>query len=341
MNPTLLLFAMLAVVVVASLLASALLLQLGSRWAKIPGVGFGRALFVMFLITVAGLVVRGWAVSIREPISISKAVFILALIFMFGPVLSWAIIARLFHARTLRAIQAWLPTLLVDVVGGLLALLVFRPYCFEAFYIPTNSMAPTLIGRHLAAPCPRCGSPAFGSAPLDHRPLQNPELMICSRELRCCEVQDPPLDELPGDRFLVCKMIQPRRWDVIAFHLPEDPHTTYCKRLVGLPGETVVIRDGTVWIDGKKQEMPEALRGLEYVTKMEGWFGPVWGSEEYPAKLGADEYFVLGDFSRQAKDSRLWDRGAPGHPPYAVPGSHIIGVATHIYWPYSRWRVLR
>ena len=60
-----------------------------------------------------------------------------------------------------------------------------------------------------------------------------------------------------------------------------------------------------------------------------------------PAKLGDDEYFVLGDFSPQAKDSRLWREGAPGHTPYAVPASHIRGVVTHIYWPPKRWRILR
>ena len=57
--------------------------------------------------------------------------------------------------------------------------------------------------------------------------------------------------------------------------------------------------------------------------------------------VAAGEYFVLGDFSQQSADSRLWESGAPGHPSYAVPESYIIGVATHIYWPPSRWRILR
>ena len=48
---------------------------------------------------------------------------------------------------------------------------------------------------------------------------------------------------------------------------------------------------------------------------------------------------MLGDFSA-GMDSRS-GRGAPGHPPYAVPESYLIGVVTHIYWPPSRWRVLR
>jgi signal peptidase I len=168
-----------------------------------------------------------------------------------------------------------------------------------------------------------------------------PERMICSRELRSCEVLDPPHEVLSGDRILACKMIQPRRWDVIVFRYPEDPKVSYCKRLVGLPGETVVIRGGAVWIDGTKQDLPESLRGLQYASHMEGFFGTVWGSEDHPAKLGPDEYFVLGDFSEQAKDSRLWEHGAPGHSPYAVPTSYVIGVVTHIYWPLNRCRILR
>lgn len=94
-------------------------------------------------------------------------------------------------------------------------------------------------------------------------------------------------------------------------------------------------------VDGKKQTPPPSCQGIEYLDHLEGWPEDLWGSEAKPAKLGPDEYFVLGDFSAKAKDSRLWEKGTPGHPPYAVPVSHIIGVVTHIYWPPDRCRVLR
>jgi signal peptidase I len=223
-----------------------------------------------------------------------------------------------------------------------LTVFVLKPYVCEPFKAPTNSMAPTIIGQHWEAPCPRCGSPAF-CTPDDKRfaPSNKPVLMMCSKECRSCQVANPPHAERTGDRFIVCKFLHPRRWDVIVFRDPEDPKTNFCKRLVGLPGETVTIRDGAVWIDGKKQTPPDSCKGLEYLDHIEGLPVELWGSKAKPAKLGPDEYFVLGDFSACSKDSRLWQQGAPGHPPYAVPASHIVGVVTHIYWPPSRCRALR
>jgi signal peptidase I len=166
-------------------------------------------------------------------------------------------------------------------------------------------------------------------------------MMICSTERRSCEVVNPPRSEEVGDRVLVIKSIHPQRWDIIVFRSPEDPTTCFCHRLLGLPGETVTLRDGAVWIDGKKQTPPELCRGIEYLDLFQGSLTPLWGSEERPAKLGPDEYFVLGDFSACSKDSRLWEKGAPGHPPYAVPAANIVGVVTHIYWPPERCRALR
>ena len=165
--------------------------------------------------------------------------------------------------------------------------------------------------------------------------------MICSKERCSCEVANPPQIEYMCDRFVVCKCLHPQRWDVIVFRDPEDSKTNFCKRLVGLPGETVTIRDGAVWIDGKKQTPPDSCKGIEYLDRIEGVSMALWGSEARPATLGHDEYFVLGDFSTHARDSRLWQQGAPGHPSYAVPESYIVGVVTHIYWPLGRCRVLR
>jgi signal peptidase I len=147
-----------------------------------------------------------------------------------------------------------------------------------------------------------------------------------------------------GDRIVALKMLRPLRWDLIVYVPPFDAETVYVARLVGLPGESVEIRDGEVWIDGKLSAKPLEIDKLVYAGQLNKW-NPFdeeaskqpWG----PAPLGEDEYLVLGDFSRSSFDSRLWTEGAPDHPPYAVPAENIVGVVTHLYWPPSRWRVFR
>ena len=124
--------------------------------------------------------------------------------------------------------------------------------------------------------------------------------------------------------------------DAIAIRWPQDPSVEYVKRLVGMPGEEIAIRDGEVLINGDVVKKPLQIAGLAYVADPLDEEKTTWG----PVRLGEDEYFVLGDFSRRSADSPVGSFD-PGHPPYAVPKTHIVGVVTHIYWPMSRWRVFR
>ncbi len=344
MTTTALLVGTFAIIQGAEWVARALFLMLGARWANIP-----RASFLRSLWAVVAAVLIGWlstmllSVIPTSGVAQEIAIFTLQLACFLG--LTWLVIARILGSSFGRAILAWLPTLLPQIGFALLAVFVVIPYLFEAFKIPTNAMAPTIIGVHWEAPCPRCGSPAYATPePERLASFNQPILMICSRERRSCEVVDPPRVESSGDRLVVSKLIHPQRWDVIVFRYPENPEINYCFRLAGLPGETVVIRDGAVWINGEKQVLPDSYKGIEYLARLDdGVLGvpTLWGSEDKPASLGPDEYFVLGDFSARAKDSRLWQQGAPGHPPYTVPGDYIVGVVTHIYWPPSRWRVFQ
>jgi signal peptidase I len=169
--------------------------------------------------------------------------------------------------------------------------------------------------------------------------------MICLEEMTTCDVEAADTDPLvhPGDRFIVSKLIKPQRWDIIAFRYPVDPSVNEVKRLVGLPGETVEIDDGAVWIDGKRLTPPAPFERLHYVDEIDGgrWGPKLWGTRLRPAKLGDDECFVLGDFSERSGDSRLWEVWSPDHPSYAVPESYIKGVVTHIYAPCDRLRAFR
>ncbi len=110
---------------------------------------------------------------------------------------------------------------------------------------------------------------------------------------------------------------QPRRGDVIVFEYPRDPSRDFIKRVIGLPGERVEIRQGTVYVNGAA--MPEP-------------FGPNPGS--YTAAeitVGPDEVYVMGDNRNNSSDSHSWG---------PLPQSYIIGKAWVSYWPARYWSVV-
>jgi signal peptidase I len=149
------------------------------------------------------------------------------------------------------------------VVAFVLALL-FRTFEAEAFVIPTGSMANTLMGRHRDIVCETCGT-SFrlgASAELDDANcVLDPRVFVDRARCPGCGVSMQLTDsagrykhEYPpfaGDRIIVEKFaydfVDPARWDVVVFKYPEDARTNYIKRLVGLPGETVVIAGGDIW----------------------------------------------------------------------------------------------
>ena len=316
----------------ATFVVYALLLRLGLRLARVANVSKRRVLAATLAIFGLQALSRTLTIlSIDSGFAIAFYLGHLAVVIF----VSWAVIAFVFRIRLVRAIVAWLPTILTSIAVTAAAVLVVRPHLLEAFKPPTNSMAPTILGPHRRGECPVCGRPAFG-APLEDS--YGEPLLICEA-FHISEVTEG--NEIArADRFLVLKTIEPRRWDLVVFHYPEDPEILFVKRLVGLPGETVTIEDGSVWIDGKRLTPPAELTGLRYENNLSGpWV--LWGHPSRPARLGPDEYFVLGDFSPRSKDSRLWQRAAPGHQPFAVPLDQVEGVVTHIYWPPARARVLR
>jgi len=141
--------------------------------------------------------------------------------------------------------------LLLAAVG-----LVLRTWCLEGLFIPfsvpSGSMADTLRGIHREVACVDCG----------HRFACGADVHPVGRRAVCpnCGCAENDLRGSPnvaGDRLLVDKssfsVRPPRRWEVVAFRHPERPGEVHVKRLVGLPGESVQIRDGDVYIDGKIQ----------------------------------------------------------------------------------------
>lgn len=119
-----------------------------------------------------------------------------------------------------------------------------------------------------------------------------------------------------GERILVNKLLY-RFWDihrddVVVFWYPEDPDLSFIKRVIGLPGETVEIRSGTVYVDGKRLEE-------DYVSTANA------DHRSFPAlTIRPGHYFVLGDNRKGSNDSRSWG---------LVPQKYIYGKAVLKIWP--------
>jgi signal peptidase I len=333
-----------------SLVLQAASLRWGLRWAQVAEVSLLKALGLFFVFFFAGLIAAALAAILFVAILYVTSIDVPDVSDQACDILGYAIhilaacivIMWLYKVRFFRALKSIMPHVLVSAAVVLLLIFGLRPFAYEGFLIPTNGMAPTILGEHWEAQCPRCGAAAYG-APLDPGMPAPPGgfQMICSRERTSVLVANSPTETREGDRILVCKFIKPRRWDLIVFRYPEDPGVNYLKRLVGLPGEKLEIREGAIWINGEKLEPPASVAGTRYSPTIE-WNGQVHsGPGSQPVELGRDEYFVLGDFVEQSSDSRFWQRGAPGHPPYAVPESHIVGVVINIYWPINRWTSFR
>jgi signal peptidase I len=341
---TFILFGVLFATMVLAAIVWGALLQLGLRWAKVPGGTLLRSSLLWLLVAIPSLV---FIALLQFLLSTTPESSLVAAAggFGIGFFVQTSMIAWYYRASFAVAVKAWLPTLLSGVVAYPLAIFVIRPFLFEAYVIPTNSMAPTLVGEHVIGRCPDCGAPMYGSPnPYpQHSKTDKPIRMICANfHSHQSAEYNPGTSSL--DRILAAKFLLPRRWDLAVFRNPENKTQNYVKRVVGLPGETVTIRDGAIFINGAKIDPPTELQGIRYVTTIPDDyrnFEALWGTMENPAELGPNEYFVLGDNTTAAHDSRFWQGGADGHSPYAVPKSDVIGVATHIYWPPERMRVLR
>lgn len=146
---------------------------------------------------------------------------------------------------------------------------------------------------------------------------------------------------LEGDRILVNKLrygakvpftkmrlpgfTKPKRGDVIVFVYPEDPKKDFVKRLIALGGETVEIKDGHLYINGRLVE-DQPVHNIYYYNRGD------YGETNQIIKVPEHTYYVLGDNSGSSKDSRYWG---------FVPEELLIGRAELIYWPLTRIRTVK
>ena len=127
-------------------------------------------------------------------------------------------------------------------------------------------------------------------------------------------------DRVFGNR-LAYKFSDPKRFDIIIFKYPDDESQLFIKRIIGLPGETVEIHDGNIYINGS--DTP--LEDVDIKEPMEGSFGP------YTVPKGC--YFVMGDNRNNSRDSRYWENTF-------VSEDEILGKAVLRYWPLNEIKLL-
>ena len=127
---------------------------------------------------------------------------------------------------------------------------------------------------------------------------------------------------IEGDKLFVNKYVYrfepPQRGDIIVFKYPKDMKKDFIKRLVAFEGETIEIRDGKIYVDGKMLDDPNTF-GKFYYYNHDPYANP-----NEKIRVPKDAYFVLGDNSANSQDSRFWG---------FVPKKNMVGKAIFRWWP--------
>jgi len=178
-------------------------------------------------------------------------------------------------------------------VAVILALFV-RTFVVQAFKIPTGSMENNLlIGDHLLV-----NKFIFGPTPLKI-----------------------------GRAVLPVRSI--RRGDIVVFKYPDEPDRDFIKRVIGLPGETIELRNKKVYVNGAPLDEPY----VHFLTPPSADYQEVTSydvRERFgPVTVPAEQYFVMGDNRDNSQDSRYWG---------FLPRGHVKGKALLIYWSYESGR---
>ncbi|MFA5145094.1 MAG: signal peptidase I [Candidatus Omnitrophota bacterium] len=175
------------------------------------------------------------------------------------------------------------------IIAFILAMII-RAFLAQAFKIPTGSMRSTLLEG---------------------------DLILVNKLIYGAKV--------PFTDLTLPALAQPKRGDVVVFIYPEDPKKDFVKRLVALPGETVEIKSGSIYINDVPLLSP-VFNQRYYYNRGD------FAEEGKKIVVPEGSFFVLGDNSASSKDSRYWG---------FVPRKNILGKAMVIYWPPQRIRIIR
>lgn len=170
---------------------------------------------------------------------------------------------------------------IIGLIWAVVIALFVRAFFVQAYKIPSSSMEPTLlVGDHIL-------------------------VIKCLYGIR-----------IPFIGKQLIEFSEPKRGEIVVFVYPRDPKKDFIKRVIGLPGEQVEIRDKRVFISGRPLEDPWGVWEKGEVQRPD--FGPV--------KVPEGHYFVMGDNRDNSMDSRYWG---------FVPRDNLIGRAFIIYWSWN------
>ena len=108
----------------------------------------------------------------------------------------------------------------------------------------------------------------------------------------------------------------PQRGDIIVFHFPRNPSEEYIKRVVGLPGDVIEVKDGSVYVNGQLSNESYLNLKMNYTGRWE---------------VPEGQLFVLGDNRNNSSDSHDWG---------TVPMDYVVGKAVLVYWPPPEWGLI-
>ncbi len=193
------------------------------------------------------------------------------------------------------------------IVAGVLVFLIIRPFFVQAFYIPSESMENTLMGHDEGT------NQITG---ITHNDTIHDHIFVSKLVYRYSEPQR-------GD-IIVFRAPRSADLESLAQHKPQQENVLI-KRLIGLPGDTIEIKDNAVWRNGQKLNEPY-IKGPMADPPPNAIYGV-----GKPLKLGPDELFVMGDNRNDSNDSRFWG---------PLKRDRVIGKAEVIFWPLNRIRLL-
>lgn len=213
-------------------------------------------------------------------------------------------------------VTGWVSENLEAVVVAVVLALIIRHFVMEAFVIPTGSMAPTLLGDHFDVECPSC-SYRFALGKNEHELTTVGDVQQVTASCPLCErvfdLSRTSADVRGGNKILVNKFLYrlrpPKRYEVVVFKFPREPWKNYIKRLVGLPGETLVVKNGDLYVDGKLARKPDEVQDAIWIPVHDAAHvvsdeAPPWralvSDDEDPLEPPVDERDVwgLGDGTR-------------------------------------------